>query len=329
MPSCKSASLLRLLLAIAALLAAPPWPAQAADPAPEMLTLILDSSDRPGLPRHFRSAGDSFSPNLADPPVTRGLDTLRVSGSAQFSRGQLLEMLERLPRPLTVVDLRQEAHGFLGGQAVSWYGPLDWANRGKTLEQVHEEETALLERASALGRVLAAEIIRKDPQGGIAQAEQFTLEATSAQTEAQLLALHGLGYLRLPVTDHLRPPDQVVEEFVGFWRGLPAGTWLHFHCHAGDGRTTTFMLMADILANAHQVPFPDLARRQHLLGGSDLVASPPSNWKREAYLERAAFLESFYAFARLAPPGQPGSWLAWLERQRVNPQPGPGVPLVP
>lgn len=309
-------SLTALLLSAACALAqvqAPP-----AEPAPELLTLILDSPDNPGLPRHFRTAGGSWSPDLADPPTRLGLDALRISGSAQFSRAQLQDLLERLPRPLTVVDLRQESHGFLSGQAVSWYGPRDWASRGKTLEQVHEDEMVLLERAAYLRRLLAAEIIRKDSLGNILQAEQFTLEVTSAQTEAQLLALHGLGYLRLPVTDHYRPPDQVVEDFLAFWRNLSPEAWLHFHCHAGQGRTTTFMLMADILANAHQVSLPDLARRQQLLGGVDLLTSPPTNWKREPYLERAAFLESFYAFVRQNPPGRPGSWVVWLENQKTS-----------
>jgi hypothetical protein len=315
-----------LLLALAAPASAAP-PAQ--DTAPEMLTLILDSPDRPGLPRHFHTAGDGWSPDLADPPSRQGLDGLRVSGSAQFSRAQLLELLERLPRPLTVVDLRQESHGFLSGQAVSWYGPRDWASQGKTLDQVHEDEMVLLERASTLGRLQAAEIIRLDPQGGIAQAEQFILEVTSAQTEAQLLAMYGLGYLRLPVTDHLRPTDQVVEEFMAFWRGMPAETWLHFHCHGGAGRTTTFMLMADILANAHQVSFVDLARRQQLLGGVDLLNSPPGNWKREGYQERAAFLQAFYYYVRQSPPGRPGSWTAWLDSQRDDPRDNRGAVLAP
>ncbi len=295
-----------------------PQPQAPAQPAAE-LTLILDSPDGMGLPRSFRTANDSISPDLADPPSLAGLKGLGISGSAQFSRAQLLEMRYHLPRFFTVVDLRQESHGLISGLAVSWYGPRDQANAGGSLDYVERDEDSRLRAALAAGRVALAEIISKDAQGGIARSESTTWEVTSAQTEAQLLALQGLGYFRLPITDHLRPGDQAVEDFLIFWRGLPSGSWLHFHCHAGKGRTTTFMLMTDILANAHQVELADLARRQHLLGGSDLLGSPPADWRREAYLERTAFLRSFYDFARQTPLGQPGSWLAWAESHRPDP----------
>jgi hypothetical protein len=89
------------------------------------------------------------------------------------------------------------------------------------------------------------------------------------------------------------------------------------------------MLMADILANAHRVTFADMVRRQHLLGGADLAGNPPLNAKRAAYLERAAFLENFYAFARQTPPGKPPSWTEWLEGQKNNPVGGPQTPIAP
>jgi hypothetical protein len=85
----------------------------------------------------------------------------------------------------------------------------------------------------------------------------------------------GLEYLRLPTTDHVRPRDSEVDEFVRFALDLAPGTWLHFHCRGGDGRTTTFFVMHDIMHNAPEVSVEDILKRQHLLGGSELGKLPP------------------------------------------------------
>ena len=38
--------------------------------------------------------------------------------------------------------------------------------------------------------------------------------------------------------------------------------WLHFHCKQGIGRTTTFMIMYDIMKNAKEVSLDDIVKRQ-------------------------------------------------------------------
>ncbi len=75
---------------------------------------------------------------LPAPTTNRlGLETLSISGSAQFSREGLRQLQEKLAgKKLLVVDLRQESHGFLNGWPVSWYADHDWANLGKTLKEV-------------------------------------------------------------------------------------------------------------------------------------------------------------------------------------------------
>ena len=39
----------------------------------------------------------------------------------------------------------------------------------------------------------------------------------------------------------------MVDYFIDFVENQPENTWLHFHCKAGAGRTTTFMIMKYIL----------------------------------------------------------------------------------
>lgn len=38
-----------------------------------------------------------------------------------------------------------------------------------------------------------------------------------------------------------------IDEFIKLYKSLPKDAWLHFHCEAGKGRTTTFLAMYDMM----------------------------------------------------------------------------------
>ena len=79
---------------------------------PGAVPLIQDEPDMPGLPLHFRTMADPFPRDAVQPlPSRLGMDGLRASGSAQFSAAQLQTVVERVGRPLVVIDLRQESQG--------------------------------------------------------------------------------------------------------------------------------------------------------------------------------------------------------------------------
>ena len=42
---------------------------------------------------------------------------------------------------MLIVDLRQESHGFLNGNAISWYGTRNAANEGKIGRQIEAEQS--------------------------------------------------------------------------------------------------------------------------------------------------------------------------------------------
>lgn len=77
----------------------------------------------------------------------------------------------------------------------------------------------------------------------------LTLTITKTQTEEQVVKEAGLRYVRFATTDSSWPEPQTVDRFVEFVRNLPENTWLHFHCHAGHGRTTSFVAMYDRMRN--------------------------------------------------------------------------------
>jgi Inositol hexakisphosphate len=87
-----------------------------------------------------------------------------------------------------------------------------------------------------------------------------------ASIERDLVSSADASYVRVAVTDHTRPVDEAVDRFIVAVRALPQNAWAHFHCEAGLGRTTTFIVLYDMLRNASRVSLEDIVQRQKLLG---------------------------------------------------------------
>lgn len=126
-------------------------------------------------------------------------------------------------------------------------------------------------------------------------------------------------YCRIPVTDHCAPSNLALTEFGELAASSDAGSaWVHFHCHGGDGRTTTFLALYDMVCWKQQSkdPFPPLelfARRKYRLppryclnpDGCDGLdrdgchsGIPPAaaiaGWKRPLAIKRWAALNEFH-----------------------------------
>ncbi len=276
--------------------------------------LKVDREDVQQLPRNFRTSNDAFKAQTGKTLPSRvGLDTLRESGSSIFSEKEFEEVLKRLPQgKVIVVDLRQESHGYLNGTAVSWFGENNWGNDGMSLEQVKPVERSLLDKALAASPVA----VRHFNDAKDRPEDEFRLEVQSARTEEEMVRQHGADYFRLAVPDHFRPDDADVDRFIQFSKTLPKDAWLHFHCFAGQGRTTIFMVMYDILKNAKNLSYDEIVYRQALIGVVDLRDIPDSkkNWKKKAYVERAQFTKHFYDYVRQSPAGLPQSWSEWAKK---------------
>ena len=257
------------------------------------LTIIYDQYEHAEIPHHFRVAPHPYQRQHPNPPSRSGLGELLISGSEQPSVHDLKEDIAPLAEKVIVVDLRQESHGFINDIPVSWYSQKNWANLGMGADGVGKDESdrlaALVGKAVPVVRVLA-----KDAEGFITDHRTDQIEVTRAETEQEVTSRLGLEYLRLALTDHYPPVESEVARFVEFFKALPKSTWLHFHCHGGDGRTTTFMLMCDIMRNAQRLSLEDLALRQYLTGGVDLLHHTSLGYKAPLYRERTNFLREFY-----------------------------------
>ncbi len=272
----------------------------------------LDAPGEEVLPRNLRLSSDDFT--AEDSSLKSGLSQLCISGSAQPSAAGFTALYQQLRAqtslPIYMVDLREESHGFLAGVAISWYEDHNWGNRGKPRGEMLQDEQQRLH--SLTGPITAIPLGREDT----ARLSPQTLPASTPADEAATATAAGFHYVRLPATDQCWPEPAVIDDFLQFYRTLPASAWLHFHCQAGHGRTTTFMVLYDILQNP-ELPLETIVLRQQLLGGTYLLAEPDgTDWLSVETRRKAQNLRLFYRYVQQEKPQQfPMPWANWLAAQ--------------
>ncbi len=279
--------------------------------------LILDFKDNPYIPYNFRTM-------TAAPTHLTGLHELRASGSAQFSATNFPALLKAINHPnIVIVDLRKESHGLLDGLPISWYGVHNAANKGKSPKEVINIEKNLLnclnQRACLNGKdSITAYISEKNEEPGIFFPQHIPFNR-SATTEQNFVINAGYKTIRFYVLDETGPDDIQLDRFVKFVKMLPANTWLHFHCHDGQGRTTTFLALYDMIRNAKHVSLKDILNRQEEMNGENLLeTNPDEHWRAAQYKERLAILEEFYRYARDPNGYERTSWLSWQHKKRLT-----------
>jgi len=206
----------------------------------------------------------------------RIIEGICASGSRQLSKAGL-EALAKERRPLIVVDLRRECHGFLDGSPVSWKvrspetGALTYLyNQGKGADEIERMETELLRD---LG------------------------DKRVAATEREIVEGAGAVYIRLPVLDNSYPSPKETERFSRLIASLPEGAWIHFHCAGGAGRTTVLLAMLQMMRDPAGLSLEEILRFQEEIGGANLY-DPERRYKDQpdripGAVERLEFLKRF------------------------------------
>jgi Inositol hexakisphosphate len=283
-------------------------------PDPPVLIWDIDLKLANALPRNFRTTNDPLNEGKGETLATTGLSDLRASGSGEFTPQGLKLLLERTRGPVTVFDLRQETHVFVNDIPVSWYASHDWANVGRSQEEIESQEAARVQsfKPGSEIDVRPGQPV-KHGNGNSVTPQRVTVQRAS--TERDVVEGAATHYVRVAVTDHARPLDQEVDRFVLAVRELPENAWTHFHCEAGLGRTTTFMVLYDMLRNANRVSLEDVVHRQKILNNGYDVLQPDEagNWKTPYAADRATFVRAFYDYARVNPNGRPKIWSEWLK----------------
>jgi protein-tyrosine phosphatase len=280
------------------------------------LCMILNMENKGLLPRNFRMTEAPYTPeifhhplSMVESPCNHGLAKLCVSGSGQFSEQSLDKILSTIPaKKILLLDLREESHGFINGIAVSWYSDKDWSNKDKSLEEILADEKQRLQKALKEKNIYLFEkaFFPENPH---------LIQVQEVYTEAELAKRMGIPYVRIPVTDHLKPSVEVVDQIIHLIKNqlIDQKIWIHSHCSAGRGRTTTFICMYDMMLNASKVSFEDILLRQALIGGKDLTEPfDIYDWRYEHHFERLQFLKDFYMYCQENPNFEQ-YWSSWIK----------------
>lgn len=263
---------------------------------------------------------------------SRGLDRISMSGIQQFSEAQLDEIVARVhPKTVVVIDTRQESHGFVSGEPVSWMA-LDnrnWANVDKEAGDILSKEEKKLKKFAGKFDGTTLHIPHGSTAKGKSQIEplQVDVQGARVETEQQLVERKGGLYLRVPVPDHAAPSLDVLSGFSDATRNLVQEKGLdnlHFvvHCRGGMGRTTLFMSALDMLTNAPDVSAHEIVERQVKLrrraeGSADTEGKA---YKATFRGEKEAVMQSFHDYAadNSFANRQAVSLQAWADDTSVN-----------
>ena len=283
--------------------------------------LVLDAEDSKTLPRRLRTMRDS----LPETFEASGLLSLNMSGSAQFSVLQFKAFLDYVgnfgfsPHQIVVVDLREEPHAFINGDAFMWYARKAWWTQNDPVAFVVENEKNRLAALSLGQSVVLKNIAHKDEAGDVQRLTHHSYVINSLMTEEQVVRQAGAHYCRVPVTDHMRPDDKDVDQFLTLVKKLPPQTWIHFHCRAGRGRTSTFMIMYDMIRNP-KLSKKAIIDRQVRFGSRDvrLLSDSLKTHKNPDESLRNRFINLFYEYIH-APDGYgTNSWTKWSMEHYIH-----------
>ena len=207
--------------------------------------ITIDSTSSVGLPMRLRD-----------------IPTLNISGSAQFTKDQLLNLKNYINKDnICIVDLRQESHGMINDLAISFLNPYKDLNNGFTTEQTIKAENSLL------NKIKIGNTIQLYKHTGIF-IKDITVDFIS--NESQLVTEADMQYKRFAVKDNSAPTPDIVDEFVEFIKNKPDYSPLHFHWAAGKGRTTSFMVMYQAMKNNSNLTLEQLLSYQYNIGGVNL-----------------------------------------------------------
>lgn len=291
------------------------WASSICDGTKDHPCIVQDTENNSPEVRNWRDSqmlAEKYQGNVT------GLGNLWMSGSGAPSEqgwktlaNNIKNATQGKVKKILDLDLREETHGYLNHNAINLTTQNDWINQGKTLSQIlaaEQDWLQLLKTQPIIYNVLKSQDFKAGKfSTGIA------IPVESIANEEKLATDAGFQYIRLTVSDHMAPSDADTDTFVSLVKNTSSDTWLHLHCRGGEGRTTTFMAMYDMLKNADKVSFDEILKRQAALPPYyDLYKVNRRDPSLTVYYQqRLQFLKDFYQYAHAALQGYQGNWSDW------------------
>lgn len=258
-------------------------------------------------------------------PTREGLDGLNISGSGSYSYKEFSYLVDELKgkagnNPIYIVNLRQEWNFFVNGHCLSAYGYNNWANIGRSRADIIQGEKELVE--SLRGKIIITGDIGSEndyqllPENAIELFVEDEFTFTEEAAVARLAKEKGIDLrsYRLTALDHTFATDNVIDDFIAFYRTVPRNAWVHLHCAGGNGRTSVFMAFFDMLRNP-QLPEKDIIYRQCLIGGTCAYYEyhqGDKQWRVPLFTETSNMIHVMKLYAEQnAATGYAKSWSQW------------------
>jgi protein-tyrosine phosphatase len=238
-----------------------------------------------------------------------------------WMNNEIQKLTNNRVRKIFIIDLREESHGYLNGQAINLTMPNNWVNRGKNYDDVIKDENDWL---ASLSQKRFAEVhTNLDFDSYDASSSKEIVAIESIQNEKDVVESLGLNYFRITVSDHCAPHDVDVDRFLNFVDNLDDDSWLHFHCRGGAGRSSTFLSIYYMLKHANEISFDSIINMHKTVQPYyDLTTGSFVNTHLiHCYQERYQFLKRFYEFAQARLNHHPQTWSEW----RANSVPADGM----
>lgn len=215
------------------------------------------------------------------PERFRNIPYLNISGSAQFEPFQIENLKNEIKVLDTyIVDLRQECHGFLtDNNAVSFY------NTERLLNNGFNSEETLASENKKFGSIKSGEFENIFNKRG-KFIKNITVE--KSEIELNLVKSANLDYTLFATQENNIPTPTLIDSFVSFITKTPASTHLHFHCDYGEGRTTMFMAMFQMMKESQIKSLDEILEEQLAVGGIVLTYDTV----------RSNFLQDFYDYTK-------------------------------
>jgi protein tyrosine phosphatase len=82
---------------------------------------------------------------------------------------------------------------------------------------------------------------------------------------------------------------------IKFIKTLPADKKIYVHCAGGEGRTTNFLVLLDIVKNGKKLSLKEILDRQAKLNGAQLDDfAKKEEWRKKLGAQRLQAIEEFY-----------------------------------
>jgi hypothetical protein len=241
--------------------------------------------------KHYRST-HQITQSIKGQVDLTGLEELRVSGSNLIIFPDLQAKLKDVSGPIYILDLTNGSHRYYKDYPLTFLG-------------INKNNPSLTYR---LRRLLAI--------------QSFEIPEEQTASEEEMAKKYGFNHHFLKLERRGVPTPEMIDQLLSFLKNVPKDAWIHVHCLAGKGRTTSIMVMIDILRNASRVKLEDIVKRHYLLGGVDLFDTTVwdnGTYTQEQLTKRKEFIIHFHRYVT-DPQGYGSiSWQQWCHNNNINP----------